>query len=37
MSETSLAVILGLTLIICTKLNKVEVSLWDLSYYVALS
>ena len=27
---------LGLTLIICTELNKVELSLWDLSYYVAL-
>ena len=36
MSEMSWAVILGLTLIICTELNKVELSLWDLSYYVAL-
>ena len=26
----------GLTLIICTKLNEIELSLWDLDYYVAL-
>ena len=36
MSEMSWVVIVGLTLIICTKLNEVELSLWDLSYYVAL-
>ena len=35
MSEKSWVVILGLTLIIYTKLNKVELSLWDLNYYVA--
>ena len=36
MSEMSWAVFLGLTLIVCTKLNKVELSLWDLTYYIAL-
>ena len=30
-------VILGVTLIICIELNKVELSLWDLSYYVTFS
>ena len=36
MSEMSWAVILGLTLIICRELNKVELSLWDLIYYIVL-
>ena len=36
MSEMSWAVILGLTLIVCTELNEVELSLQDLNYYAAL-